>query len=188
MTKSCKVCQERKPNQPRGPLLQTEVPPRPWHTKGTNLFYLDEDEHLLIADYYTKYPFVSKIPKAQSTSKCAVAIIKQIFSEHGILLIVRSNNGPHFQGHYHRLSTEYGFKHVTCSPNYPKSNGFIESQVKIVKRVLEKAQRSNSDPNIALLCLRSAPVDNKLPSPAELLLGRQIQDNLPRKIKNNHTS
>ena len=188
MTKSCKVCQERKPNQPRGPLLQTEVPPRPWHTKGTNLFYLDEDEHLLIADYYTKYPFVSKIPKTQSTSKCAVAIIKQIFSEHGILLILRSNNGPHFQGHYHRLTTEYGFKHVTCSPNYPKSNGFIESQVKIVKRVLEKAQRSNSDPNIALLCLRSAPVDNKLPSPAELLLGRQIQDNLPRKIKNNHTS
>ena len=29
MTKSCKVCQELRPNQPREPLLQTEVPPRP---------------------------------------------------------------------------------------------------------------------------------------------------------------
>ena len=43
-TKSCKVCQELKPNQPREPLLQTEVPPRLLHTVGTDLFYLDKDE------------------------------------------------------------------------------------------------------------------------------------------------
>ena len=50
MTKSCKVCQELQLNQPREPLLQTEVPPRPWHSIGTDLFYLDENEYLLIAD------------------------------------------------------------------------------------------------------------------------------------------
>ena len=146
------------------------------------LIYLNEDEYLLIADYYTKYPFVRIIPNGQSTSKCVVDITKQIFSEHGIPQIVRSDNWPHFQGPYHRFSKEYGLKHVTSSPNYPKSNGFIESQVKIVKKVLKKAQRSNSDPNIALLYLRWTPIDNKLPSPAQLLLGRQIQDNLPKKI------
>ena len=35
---------------------------------------------------------------------------------------------------------------------------------------------------MTLLCLRTTPIDHKLPSPAELLLGRVIQDNLPRKI------
>ena len=40
MTKSCKVCQELQPNQQREPLLQTEIPPRPWHTIGTDLFTL----------------------------------------------------------------------------------------------------------------------------------------------------
>lgn len=45
---------------------------------------------------------------------------------------------------------------------------------------MKKASRSNKDPNIASLCLRTTPIDNKFPSPAELLLGRQIQDNLPR--------
>ena len=40
----------------------------------------------------------------------------------------------------------------------------------------------STDPNMALLCLRATPVDNKLASPAELLLGRPVQDNLPRKI------
>jgi len=89
--------------------LQTEVLPRPWHTIGTDLLYLDNDEYLLIADYYTKYPFVRKIPKGQSTSKYVVHITKQIFNEHCIPQIVRSDNGPQFQGHYHRFSTEYGF-------------------------------------------------------------------------------
>ena len=100
---------------------------------------------------------------------------------------MRSDNGPHFQGHYCQFAEEYGFSHVTSSPNYPHSNGFIESQVKSIKRALKKAKRSNSDPNIALLCLRATPIDNKLPSLAELLLGRQVQDNLPRKIKGDHT-
>ena len=94
MTKSCKVFQELQPNQPREPLLQTEVPPRPWHTIGTDLFYLDENEYLLIPDYYTKYPFVRKIPKGQSTSQCVVDITKQIFSEHSIPQIMKSDNGP----------------------------------------------------------------------------------------------
>ena len=35
---------------------------------------------------------------------------------------------------------------------------------------------------MSLLCLRTTPVYHKLPSPAELLLGHPIQDNLPRKI------
>ena len=100
---------------------------------------------------------------------------------------MRSDNGPHFQGCYRQFAEEYGFSHVTSSPNYPRSNGFIESQVKSIKGALKKAKRSNSDPNIALLCLRATPVDSKLPSPAELLLGRQVQDNLPRKILRDHT-
>lgn len=39
MTKSCTICQELQPKQAREPLIQTEVPPRPWHTVGTELTY-----------------------------------------------------------------------------------------------------------------------------------------------------
>jgi len=45
-----------------------------------------------------------------------------------------------------------------------------------------------SDPDMSLLCLRATPVDHKLPSPADLLLGRLIQDNLPRKISRDPSS
>ena len=41
---------------------------------------------------------------------------------------------------------------------------------------------------MALLFLQATPIDGQLPSPAEQLLGRQVQDNLPKKIKCNSTS
>ena len=56
------------------------------------------------------------------------------------------------------------------------------SQVKIVKKTIQKAQETKSDVNIALLCLRATPVSGKIPSPAELLYKRTIQDNLPRRF------
>ena len=95
-----------------------------------------------------------------------------------------SDNGPHVQGNYRPFAEEY----VTSSPTYPRSNGFINSQVKSVKETLKKAKRSHSVPNIGLLCLRATPINNKVPSPAELQLGRQVQDNLPRKIQSDHTN
>ncbi len=67
MTKSCFICQELQPKQAREPLMQPKVLSWPLHTIVTDLFYLDNVKYLLIADYYTKYPFVRKIPKGQSS-------------------------------------------------------------------------------------------------------------------------
>ena len=37
---------------------------------------------------------------------------------------------------------------------------------------------------MAMLCLRSTPIDSQLPSPAELLYQRKLKSNLPLRIKN----
>ena len=102
----------------------------------------------------------------------------QIFSEQGIPQIVRTDNGPQFNSK--EFSSVYGFKHVTSSPHYPRSIGFIKSQVKIVKGTLEKLAKDNGDPHLALLYLRSTPVDSKLPSPAQLLQHSSFMDTLPK--------
>jgi transposase InsO family protein len=191
ITKSCRTCQEFQPTQTRQPHIPTEIPPRPWHTIATDLFYLDNTEYLLISDYYSKYPFVKKFPKGQSNSKTIIAILKQIFSKQGIPEVVRSDNGPHYPSKdYREFANEYGFQIVTSSPHYPRSNGYIESQVKTVKSILAKGEKTETDPNIAhaLLCLRSTPIDHALPSPAELLMKRKLQNNLPRKITRDHNS
>ena len=189
ITKSCTTCQEHQDRQAREPLLQTEIPPRAWHTIGTDLFDLDEDEYLLISDYFSKYPFVRKVPRGRCTSSTITNLTKQIVCEQGVPEVIRSDNGPQYTGHaFQQFAKDYGIQHITSSPHYPRSNGFIESQVKLVKRTLRKAKKSNRDVNSALLCLRTTPIDSSLPSPAELLFGRQLRDNLPRKMKRNTNS
>ena len=159
--------------------MPTEIPPRPWHTVSSDLFYLDASEYLLVADYYSKFTFAGKILPGKSTSKTVIELMKQIFSEPGIPHVIRSDNGPHYNCYsFTKFAQQYGFKHVTSSPHFPSSNGFIESQVKTTKKTLKKAKATNSNPYLTLMCLRSTPIDGKLPSPAELLLGRPIQDNL----------
>ncbi|CAB3995793.1 Retrovirus-related Pol poly from transposon [Paramuricea clavata] len=146
-------------------------------------------QYLLVSDYYSKYPFVRKIPKGQSNRKTIIAVLKHIFIEQGISEVVRSDNGSHYSSKdYREFANEYGFQIVTSSAHYPRSNGYIESQVKTVKAILAKAKKADTDPNIALLCLRSTPIDNELPSPAEPLMKMKLQDNLPRKSTRDHNS
>jgi len=132
---------------------------------------------------------VRKLRQGQTNSKTIIELLKQVFSEYGIPRVVRSDNGPQYDSQdFKDFAKQYNFQHITSSPHYPQSNGFIESQVKTVKKTLIKAQATQTDPHMALLCLRATPIDNKLQSPAQLLMGRTIQDNLPRKIQRDITS
>ena len=102
-------------------------------------------------------------------------------AEQGIPTTFRTDKGPQFSSQsFRKFAEEYGFNHVTSSPYYSHSDGFIESQVKIAKHALSKAAKSDLDLALALLCLRATTVDSHSKSPAELLFGQQLQDNLPQ--------
>ncbi|KAJ8019861.1 hypothetical protein HOLleu_41627 [Holothuria leucospilota] len=66
----------------------------------------------------------------------------------------------------------------TSSPNYAKSNGFIEWSVQTVKNVGKKCKESSQDFNKGLLVLRSTPLVCGR-SPAQLLMNRRLQSDLP---------
>ncbi len=74
------------------------------------------------------------------------------------------------------------------TPLHPKSNGFAEAMVKIVKGAMQKAKHSGSDPYLALLDLRATPIDAQLPSPAELLYQCRLRMTLPCRLKNTDPS
>ena len=159
MVQGCATCHESQPEQCREPMIPSEIPPRAWHTVGADLFSSDGSEYLLLADYFSKFPFLRRMP-AKSTSASVISLMKQVFSEQGIPQVVRTDNGPQFSSReFSEFAATYGFQHVTSSSRYPRSNGFIESQVKVVKKTLEKVARDNGDPHLALLYLRSTPVD-----------------------------
>ncbi|XP_038073055.1 uncharacterized protein K02A2.6-like [Patiria miniata] len=181
----CVVCQTHQRKQSHEPLLPHEIPQRPWQTVGTDLFHFDNADYLIIADYYSKATFVRRV-SGQCSSAAVITLTKQIFSEQGIPTKVISDNGPQYDSReYHKFSQDWEIDHVTSSPRYPRSNGFIERMIQTVKLTLTKAKQSNVDPYLALLCLRTTPIDSALPSPAELLNGRKLKDNLPSKIRHN---
>ncbi|XP_054769307.2 uncharacterized protein K02A2.6-like [Lytechinus pictus] len=188
MVQSCQACNELQKAQQKEPLLQHEVPNYPWETVGTDLFHFEGDEYLVIVDYWSKFPVVRKI-RGSCTSSTVVRITKNIFSEQGIPLKIVSDNGPQFSSReYKSFTDQWNIQHVTSSPHYPQSNGLVERAIQTIKSTLKKVKMTGGDPDLALLCLRTTPIDSSLPSPAELLQGRKYRSNLPMKMHSDHQS
>lgn len=77
--------------------------------------------------------------------------------------------------------SEWSIKHVTSSPTFAQSNGYIERQIRYIKPIVEKCIRNNQNFRLALLNVRATPIDTKLHSPAGLLLGDPIVTWLPNR-------
>ena len=81
---------------------------------------------------------------------------------------------------------KWGFEVVPSSPEYPRGHGLIERHVQTVKKCMHKCDHSGHDIDLALLSLRSTPLDSHMPSPAELLNNRKYRTTMPS-INNNQT-
>ena len=184
LIKYCETCQEHQRTQQKETLIQHEVPTRPWEVLGTDLFFFEDENYLIIADYYSKFFFIRKI-SGQCTSQTVVNTTKQLFGEQGVPAKVISDNGRHFDSEcYREFARQWEFKHVTSSPHFPQSNGLIERTIQTVKNTLKKCRDGKADPELALLCVRTTPISNNLPSPAELLYCRRLKANLPVDLHN----
>lgn len=172
MVLNCRTCIQERRNV-KEPLMPTEMPDRPWQTLGADLFTLKGKTYLLVVDYYSRYVEIALLSPTRSTD--VVLHLKSMFSRHGICEFFKSDNGPQFSGsHFKAFATEYGFVHITSSPKFPQSNGEAERAVQTMKNLLTKA----SDPYLALLAYRAAPLQNSY-SPAKLLMGRRLRTTVP---------
>ena len=185
MVEACATCQRHRPQEPCQPLQPTPAPERPWQHLGADFMTFDGNEYLILVDYYSKMPIVRKMPTSQCNAAKTVATLKEIFGEHGIPEIIRTDNGPQFSSHlFMEFTKEWHIDHELSSPRNPRSNGQAESAVKIVKGLLNRAKYSGQDPHLALLAYRSTPVDSHLRSPAEMLYQRTIRTTVPQRIRN----
>ena len=183
VTAKCPTCQEHAKSQQKETMIEMELPTRPWQIIGTDLFDLNSQTYLAVADYFSKFPIVKRMPE-HCTSRAVVNALKEIFAEYGIPDIIRSDNGPQYSSEQFAAFTgEWNINHITSSPHFPESNGFIERMIQTIKQTMTKAKQSGSDVLMALLSLRTTPIDSHLPSPAEILHGRKIRGNLPIKTR-----
>ena len=87
----CIICQEHGKSQSIIGTTQ-ELPPFPWHTLATDIFYWKRMDFLIVTDVFSKYFLVRKLANSSSAAVCAE--IATIVTELGLPHIIRSDNGP----------------------------------------------------------------------------------------------
>ena len=174
MVKSCVECSKHVRVNCE-PMISTPLPEYPWQVVGSDLFYHKGTTYLLVVDYFSRYPEISKL--STTTLQGVINALRPLFARHGVPEILRSDNGPQYVSQeMTKFSVDYGFQQITSSPHYPKSNGLAERTVQTIKTMLEKS----IDPFLALLSYRATPLQWCGLSPSELLMGRQIRTTLPQ--------
>ena len=113
---------------------QHKIPEKPWRKIGADLFTLFGKNFLVVVDYTSNYPEVAKLEDLSSTN--TISHMKSIMARHGLPSVVVSDNGPQFSSReFRQFAMQYGFKHVTSSPEYPHSNGKAKKAVQIYREV-----------------------------------------------------
>ena len=132
-------------------------------------------EYLIICDAFSKYPFTYKVSTKSAQSLCTHLL--ELISQYGPPSLLSTDNGLPFASDelMEFLMWHHCIEHHTSSPHFPRSNGFIERQVRTIKTALNTALPSKKSLETVLLDLQSTPIGTNMPSPREILHNRTIQ-------------
>ena len=173
----CITCQEHGRSQPIIGTTQ-ELPPFPWHTLATDIFYWKRMDFLIVADVFSKYFLVRKL--ANSTSAAICAELATIVTELGLPHIIRGNNGPCYNSkEFQQFLQRYNITHHTSSSHHPRSNGFIERMIGVAKKLMDKAGKEGKLWISGLYEYRVTPQSSSIASPLQHSThpGRKIYPN-----------
>ena len=183
----CTLCQENDTSTTQRHKFYSDIPPFPWHTVGSDLFYHRKQDYLVLVHYFSKFLIVRKLPN--STSGAIIKELGLIFSEYGRPCIFRSDNGPCYASQeFKHFLKELDIQHRTSSPYYSQGNGLTESMVKVSKCLIEKAILEEKPWYALILDYRITSISSRIPSPAEIFYGRRLRSNLsliPSQMMNN---
>jgi transposase InsO family protein len=176
----CQECLINARSNPKEPMLSHDTPTAPWQMIATDLFEFEGQMYILVADMYSKMPFVKKLGSGTRSSHI-IEFMEELFSVHGACHTIISDNGPQYSSkEFQRFVEDWDVKHTTSSPHYPKSNGFAERMIGIVKGIMRKSKMAKENVHKAMLAYRSCPLNSECnKSPAELMFKRKLITNLP---------
>ena len=166
--KRCQECIKRS-RMPKEPLQPHDIPAGPWLKLGMDYFNFNGTQYVLISDYFSKFPYMFK---AKTNFWSLRDHLINLFAIEGYPDEIVTDNGPPFSSQeFNRFLSKLGITHTTSSPLYPRSNGSVERMVQTVKTLLSKNSNTRSFQEV-LADLRATRIGTGLPSPAEILHGR----------------
>ena len=176
---NCSSCLKHRKNNVKEPLIQHEVPDRPWQKIACDLFTLGGKDYILTVDYYSKWVEIGFLRDSTVSSE-VITQLKSTFARYGIPDEVVSDNGPQFSSRkFKQFAESWEFKHTTTCPKHPQANGQVENAIGTTKSVLKKAYEDGTDPYIALLESRNTPITGLNYYPAQVFHNRRLKTRLP---------
>ena len=149
---ACATCQCHCPQEPWQLLKPTPSPEHPWQHLGADFMHFNGNKYVIITDYYSKMPFIHKIPPSQCNTAKMISILKELFAEHGISELLYNNNSLQFASTlFAESATDWNFNHCTSALTNPHSNGQAEASMKIIKGLLTWSKYSGQDSYLAWL-------------------------------------
>jgi hypothetical protein len=189
--RSCLACQIATPVPSKEPLKMTPLPSNPFKEVSVDFCYIEGETVLLMVDDYSRFPFVE--PVSSTSAPAVIPKMDQIFSTFGTPEIVKSDNGPPFNGDdFAKFADTLAFKHRKVTPLWPRANGEVERFVKTLKKCVKTAKAEGKNWKRELQAFlrnyRTTPHLTTGVAPATLFLKRAVRNKLPQTTESDPVS
>lgn len=182
--KKCRGCMLVAAPAAPEPMRRRELPSEPWqHIAIDYLGPLPSGHSLLVVvDYYSRYVEIEIMTKTDSTE--TIKRLSTIFARFGLPVSITADNGRQFVSDEFRNYCEtHNIQLVSTTPYWPQMNGEVERQNRSILKRLVISQTNNTDwrneLNKYLLMYRSTPHSTTQKTPAQMMFGRNIRDQIP---------
>ena len=182
---SCKTCEEYKQSNRAETWINHSIPSYPFEFVHMDFGQHEGRHYLIVVDQFSSYPFVKEF-STDPTTEMLMEVLTYVFTQFAIPRKIYSDGGPQFKSYkFDEYCKRWGIIHETSSPHHPQSNGFAEAAIKQMKKIIRGTfvqSRRQVDPEsfgAGILLFRNTPCSPTERSPAEILFGRQLRDNLP---------
>lgn len=183
---SCKTCAISGKPETTTPMERVFVPNAVWETIAIDFngpyVKFGGISILLIVEYRSRYLIAKPVKSTsfESTKK----ILEEVFEREGYPKIIKSDNGPPFNGvEYKQYCAQRGITTIFSTPLFPQQNGVVESYMKVVNKAMATASTNKTNfVNELREAINAHNAANhsvtKVP-PEEVMLGRKIKRGLP---------
>ena len=182
----CQECNRNAPSQADLPSTPATPPSTPFEEIFADYFDFGGRHYLVAGDRLSGWVEIFPTPfgGTQSGARGLIRCLRQWFSSFGVPRELASDGGPEFAADLTaQFLKTWGVEHRVSSAYFPRVNGRAEVAVKTAKRLMRsndgQGEMINNDKFLrAILQLRNTPDPDCGVSPAEIVFGRPMRDNL----------
>ncbi|XP_022809368.1 uncharacterized protein K02A2.6-like [Stylophora pistillata] len=137
---------------------------------------------MVVTDEFSRFPEVDIL--TSTLPKVVIPKLDAIFTRQGIPDVLKSDNGPPFNGHEFKNFSDYlGLKHRRIPPYWPRANGEAERLVQTLQKSLRIAHLEGKNWNQELYTFlrqyRATPHSTINVPPSEALNSRKLETTTP---------